>query len=231
MSHFRVAVLQTPDSPEFHELMAPYDENLEVEPRIDVTRDEAIRIARERIGEAKARIETGESRSRDENMVAHEGDADEDLLRWFADDYCNQDTDEYGNLLTTYNPNSKWDYYGEIETLTFDEWLASGSEYSEEELRKEWKVLSTRGDGLFNKRYYLDRYGDEDTFVKACMLPDGWAVVTPDGEWCEPGQVGWWGMDSSEPETWRKWVDGFHGRFVEPYDRDATTVVIVDCHI
>lgn len=230
MSHFRVAVFQTPTSPDVEMLMSPYDENIEVAPYIDMTCDEALARGREITAKAKERMDAGVGDKWDAKRAAHADDPDDELLDWLADWY-EQNRDGDGNFLTTYNPRSKWDYYSEIDTYTFDEWLRSGTDMTEEELRREWKVRSTRGDGFYSKEYYTKTYGDEDTFVKTCQLPDGWAVVTPDGKWHEPGKVGWWGMDSSTPDSHRDWVEHFHERFVEPYDPKATTVVMMDCHI
>lgn len=230
MSHYRVAVFQTPDSPDVDELMAPYSEHIEVEPYINMPREEALAEARKLAKEAKERIDAGDTDKWVRHCASHVDDDDEHLIDWYAE-WHGQEHDAEGNLLTTYNPKSKWDYYGEIETLAFDEWLASGTDATEEELRRDWKVFSTRGDGFYNKKYYLVTYGDEDSFVKDCQLPAGWAVVTPDGEWHEPGKVGWFGVDDSTEESRRDWRDHFHERFVEPYDPKSTTVVILDCHI
>lgn len=230
MSHYRVAVLQTPDSPDVDELMAPYSEHIEVEPYVDMPRAEVIAEARKRTAEAKVRVDAGSNDRWDRHCAVHADDDEESLIDWYAD-WCGSERDEEGNLLTTYNPKSKWDYYGEVDNFTFEEWLASGTDQTEEELRRDWKVCSTQGDGFWSKKYYQDFYGDEDSFVKDCQLPAGWAVVTPDGEWHEPGQVGWFGVNDSTDESRRDWRDHFYERFVEPYDPKTTTVILMDCHI
>lgn len=233
MSHFGVAVLQTPTSPDIYEMLAPYDEDLEVEPYVNQTKAEALAYCRQRIADAARRAEEGGGQydSFDPLFLAHADDDDEPLHEWYAKEFCNAETDEEGNILTTYNPQSKYDYYSEIETLGFYEWLASGAKESDEELRHQWEIFSTRGDGFFTKQYYTDRYGSEDIFIKAQRLPQGWAVVTPDGEWHEPGRVIWFGMDTSTAESYADWVDHFDERFVKPYEDETVTVVMLDCHI
>lgn len=230
MSHYRMAVLQTPTSPDLEDLMAPYSEHIRVEPYVVMTRSEALAEARKAIDEAKARIAEGHTDEWTQAQAAHDGEKEEDILLWYSE-WCGYGVDDDASFTSTYNPKSKWDYYGEIETLTFDEWLRSGTDMTDEELRREWKVLSTRGDGWYGKQYYNETYGDEDFFVKSCHIPTGWGVVTPDGEWHEPGRVGWFATDDSTQESRRDWVEHFHERFVEPYDPKTTTVVIVDCHI
>lgn len=142
-----------------------------------------------------------------------------------------KEPDADGNFLTTRNPDARWDYYCEERTVPFPEWLASGTDMTEEELRDEWRRLVTQGSLLWTGRYYLDRYGDEGTFVRYCMLPDGLAVVTPDGEWHEPGRVGFFACDDATVETIRDWVRRFDELLVEPYDLPGTTVTMLDCHI
>lgn len=230
MSHYRVAVYQTEASSALDTLMAPYSEHLEVEPYIDMTCEEAIEAARQRIAESQRRIDDGYGTEYSNIVASHANDEDDALLDWYAE-WCGVERDENGNFLSTYNPKSKYDYYGEIETLAMGEWLATGAEEEEDELRREWKVLSTKGDGFYNKLYYLHRYGDEDLFVKACRLPVGWAVVTPDGEWHEPGKVGWFGTDDATTESYRDWVEHFEERFVKPYEGEGVSVTILDCHI
>ena len=230
MSHFRMAVIIPDDSVDLHELMAPYDENIRVEPYVYLTRAEALEEARGKIAEAAKRIDEGTGDTYDRQLASHADDDDDALIAWYADRWCERERDADDNLLSTYNPDSKWDYYGEIETLTLKEWAESGRDETEEELRKDWRKLSSRGDGFWSAAYYKENYGDEDTFVKSCLLPAGWGVVTPDGAWHAPGDVGWFGMDDATAQSRREWAETFHEKFIEPYDPEAK-VVIVDCHI
>jgi hypothetical protein len=55
----------------------------------------------------------------------------------------------------------------------------------------------------------------------------GFAVVTPDGEWHEKGEMGWFGISSCEvdPEDWKEAV-----RVLLTLNKDCN-MVVVDCHI
>ena len=152
MTHYRVAVIQTPDSPDVDTLMAPYNENMRVAPYIDMTRAEVIERGREKISEVRERL--GEMPDSDywRQFAALDGADDEAVYRQMADYYGN-DADEEGNLLSTYNPDSKWDYYTVIEKVSFVDWLASGADDSDEELRAEWDKLSIR----LTERFLLNR--------------------------------------------------------------------------
>jgi hypothetical protein len=230
MSHFRMAVIRTETSPSVETLLDPYSENKRVSPYVDITKDEMLIRLTDEIARIRDAIDDGHVSRYNEELMAHANDDSETLLAWYAE-RGGYERDEDGNFLTTYNPNSKYDYFSEIETIPLAEWETCTTDATEEELRNEWREFSTKGDGFYNSRYYLERYGDEDTYVKVCLLPVGWGVVTPDGEWHEPGQVGWFGTDDSTAESIRDWVNLFHERFIEPYNRDGVTVTILDCHI
>lgn len=94
MSHYTVAVFHRKDQ-DIGDLLAPYDENISVAPYVRFTREEAIRYCRENW--------------RQEFL---DGKTDEDLWKSVAEDYDNR-TDAAGNIYSTYNPNSKWDWYQE----------------------------------------------------------------------------------------------------------------------
>lgn len=56
------------------------------------------------------------------------------------------------------------------------------------------------------------------------------AVVTPDGEWHEQGEMSWWGLSSETDEEALGQLRGFRGRFLDTADSDWA-VTVVDCHI
>ena len=42
--------------------------------------------------------------------------------------------------------------------------------------------------------------------------------MTPDGEWHEQGEMGWWGLSSETDEEALGWLRGFRGRFLDTAD-------------
>ena len=231
MTHYSVAVITPPDSKSVDTLIAPYYEGLEVDPYVDQTKSEYIAKWRERIEKAVEQLsKTPDSDSAYlHELVSHDKDDDEALYAW-AVVFDDADVDQDGNVLTTYNPDSKYDYYLLIGKMTMRQWLDK-DRTDESKLRDSWRKYSTEGDGFWKPEYYISSYGDEDTYVKYCSLPLAWAVVTPDGTWHEPGAVGWFGTDTATADTRRQWADKFHEKFVEPYDLDETHVFMLDCHI
>jgi len=77
-----------------------------------------------------------------------------------------------GSYETTYNPNSKWDWY----------------------------QVGGRWDGMISKDNYLPvseyilKLKEENIGM--------FALVTPEGEWIEKGKMGWWAIVSDRNENW-----------------------------
>lgn len=105
MSHFTVAVI-TDDENKLEEMLEPYNEELEVTPYINKAKAELIESAKE-IRERCLRKSTTELDDWDKKYI--NAKTDEELYNAIKD----EDTqyDENGNELSTYNPQSKWDYW------------------------------------------------------------------------------------------------------------------------
>lgn len=213
MSHFAVLVV----GEDIDGQLAPYDEDITVEPYIRNTRQELIENNRkdiermrdglyaEYLADPVAYLEeskhnqnhcfyfvSGEFAAKlewnDEELYA-------DAIKWLSP----SDLDAEGNELSTYNPKSKWDWYqvggrwdGALPTK-------DGKEVSE----------TTIGDLALDSFKY--------TFA-----------VVKEGEWYEKGEMGWFGMASNEKET-DEWFDEFR-RLLSDLPPE-TVVTIVDLHI
>lgn len=107
MSHFAVAVF-TDGKKSVGELLAPYDENINVATYIELTKQQMIDKALDRKKNYKERRDKGEDIS-DWMLEYINANTDEELYQCEYDsDYS---YDEDGNQLSTYNPNSKWDWW------------------------------------------------------------------------------------------------------------------------
>ena len=190
-----------------------YDENMEVEPYIRYTKDEAIDEVKRRHAQSyenalealKKKNLNSESyeyfqKIIDKGLFISWEDAWEEVKKWGYE----IDSDE--NLLSTYNPDSKWDWYS----------------------------VGGRWDGFL---HYKDADpGFEETNVAYIHELDmdylfehiPFCFVTEDGEWIEKGEMGWWCSVSNEKseETWKQqFVD-----YVKSLDADCL-VTVVDFHI
>lgn len=86
-----------------------------------------------------------------------------------------------------------------------------------------------RNHPFWSPEYYRKEYGTAEAYADAQAKFWMRAVVTPDGEWHEVGEMGWFACSSETAEELHEWIKGFHDRFVEPYANCHMTVV--DCHI
>ena len=216
MSHFAVYVFKKRGC-STDDLLAPFDENITMEPYIEYTKEQAIKKVRKEIEEYKngtyaKYLADKEKYKKDCDNPAHldylenifpqkllwtDEQCYEDQARWYRDEGM---IDADGNLLSTYNPKSKWDWYdiggrwsGGLKTIN-----------------------GTKTDGDFV--YMID--WTETT------IP--FAFITPDGEWHERGEMGWWAIVSNEKEP-QDWEDEFR-QFVNTLDDDIY-VTLIDCHI
>ena len=93
MSHYAVLVIHKEDQ-DIEELLAPYSVHLKVEPYLKYTVDEAIAYIKEHYVPYNDYLKDY---------------ADRHLIDWFAENYGL--LIKQGGLYSTYNPNSKWDWY------------------------------------------------------------------------------------------------------------------------
>lgn len=127
MSHFAVAVFTKPNGATVDELLAPYYEGIEYDPYVKYTKEEAIAKVRKEIEEYKngtyAKYLSDTKKYEEEctnkqhidylknEFPKHLTWTDEECYQYEAGWYKEDMIDEEGNLLSTYNPNSKWDWY------------------------------------------------------------------------------------------------------------------------
>lgn len=232
MSHYTVAVFHRKDQ-DIDEMLAPYSENLQVEPYISFTRQEAIDYVRK-------------------NYQGYQDRTDEECWQLMADDAGEGMTDADGNILTTYNPLSKWDWYS--EGGRWGGFLKVGHQHKDEARVKDidfsmnreayedalhfWDVAVDHKPAepgeeyslFYKEEYYREYYGDRETYARHQAQFSTFAVVTPDGEWHEKGQMGWFGCSGETAEEAKDWEEHYKERFIDTADPNWY-VTIVDCHI
>ncbi len=254
MSHFTVLVITKKDGPDVDELLAPYDENISVEPYIGRTKAEMIADAKKSKENIENRIKEDPKYKVDEWAKKYlEATTDEEFYQTQV--YEDSEYDKDGNELSTYNPKSKWDWYsiggrwdGELKTKSgeyVNECFASELDISidKEAYNKAirfWEVIveeqplkenESKDDfrTFWNKNYYTSKYADKYAYAKSVASFRTYAFVTPDGEWHEPGQMGWFGCSSDDAESNMKYDEEFEELLENLEDTDE--LHIVDCHI
>ena len=203
MSHFTVAVIHDAKQ-DIDMMLAPYSEELGIHYYYDADLEE------EYTYNPSAKWDWYSIGGRWDGLLKVK---DECIDKYDGCDYVNEapisdidfslDPDEYDRALAV------WDY---IMDGTWDEEERGAPPFT-----------------LYNKEYYLEYYGDRETYARSCAEFGTFAVMTPDGTWFEKGEMGWWGLSSVTPEESRKWDSSYYANFIKPYEDKVIT--IVDCHI
>jgi hypothetical protein len=82
--------------------------------------------------------------------------------------------------------------------------------------------------GLFNRRYFLERYKTKEQYVKEMQRTVPWAFITPDGEWHSAGTVGWFACSDEDADS----ADRYYAEWEAYINSDDNPYVnLVDCHI
>lgn len=213
MSHFTVLVMfeERPADLEYSlaAVLDRYDENREVQPYIESTREQAVQNEREDIANYRDRTYaeyTADPAAYREKYGYNPAHIDyvskefpaEVLPLLEADDEAvfkhvtrfdePGDRDAEGNKWSRYNPDSKWDW-----------WVIGGR----------WDNAALPGN-----------MGSVQDVAKPTF-----AVITPDGEWHEKGHMGWFAMVSEEKDDWPEQFAALVRENKEAFG------VVIDAHI
>lgn len=183
--------------------LAPYDENTEVDAYVSESRDEIL-------AEIAASDYEKDTRPTDPT----------ELIRWWRGDHIQFNED--GDPLTTYNPDSKWD------------WWQIGGRWN-----GYWTFVSAESSApVAGCRSWTNEHEDTPTLatnsgrvaeIAAETMRPTWAAVDLDGTWNEKAKMGWFGLsdatDDSE-EAWRR----EYSKWIAALPKD-TWIVLLDCHI
>lgn len=85
---------------------------------------------------------------------------------------------------------------------------------------------------FYTKEYLKKLYGDKETYALRNSTFSTYSILTPDGEWLEPGTMGWFGISSATENEEREWYKSYQSiikKFAE--ENPDYVVTLVDCHI
>jgi len=198
MSHFNCLVIHKEEQ-DIEELMASYSEELKVKPYIRETKDKcyeeylrAQRDARNKPNSFFARKQKEET-----NII---GMSFEEFKKWYWGE--NRIWDKEGNLLTTNNPNGRWDYFN---------------------IGRVWEDFLLKKDGIGCNNCLITKVDWKKPIIT-------YAVVTPDGKWHSKGKMLWFGIGDETGEQGRNWDLNFYDHIIKPYLSNEFFVTILDCH-
>lgn len=262
MSHFSVLVI-TKDKPSesmIDELLFPFDENRSVPLYVQATKEEMIKNKKEEILNAKKMYEEylknpAESnfnvdyyKAKFEPFVEIAENDDEVALYLQAIEYLEEDDlNENGDRISTYNPDSKWDWYqigGRFSDvlpencIQVKDFPVPDNTITEEKLKEMYPeeyqryidTLSGKELSFYNIKYLKSRYPTFKSYMQYELCPTTFAVIDISGEWHEAGTMGYFGMSSATPEDEINWEEHFYDRFIKDLPKDYW-LTLVDCHI
>jgi len=232
MSHSVVAVIfpkdMKVDQENLAKIMGPFDENKETPRYMKHTKKELIEKEKKKFEEylqgdlyqafckdPKKYITDCESKNHINYLIFEIPEQKNwSEQRWYDHAirfYEKENIDEDGNVYSTYNPLSKWDWYrvgGRWDGAMVDN-----------------KQTSENG---FNFDDMHETFENNSCFVR--QIKKDWtpfAIIAPDGKWHEKGEMGWWGIVDNEKEE-NKWDEEALKIFSAYPDN---MVVSVDVHI
>lgn len=269
--HFAVMVV-TKDG-DIDTALEPFDEQLRVEPYVDRTKDEAMKDACDEVkryvkylkeaydsqkkyyiapwpvvederNEYVHRIPTREDVENSRKLLELD---DDEKYKWYIAEYADEGVDADGNILTTYNPNSQWDWYviggrwanmlrlkeggrtnsAKVSDIDFD---PDVNAYAHS--KRFWEVyvdgkpleegeLEENFKAFSSPEWFRNTYHDAETYATVQAEFTTFAVLDIDGNWHEKG----WSAEGND-----EWVKTYHDKFIANLSSDDV-VTIVDCHI
>ena len=84
-------------------------------------------------------------------------------------------------------------------------------------------------ESFYTPEYYKQLYGSKEDYAKEKACFSTWAFVTPEGEWYQKGDMGWWATHNGTAESFRNFSEAFE-RILSECDPEWY-ITVVDCHI
>ena len=226
--------------------LSPFYEELDVEPYLDTTRQEV--------------------EDKFNQVVNYDGEDEWYLkLKEKYKDFSLEDfaTEFYGaglteeGIMSTYNPNSKWDWYviggrwagclkkkgekaSKESVSNYDddknsytkikdiEFVEEISEEKRKALKEKYAELIEKG-SFYTAEYYKEKYPTYEDYEKDSITFTTYALLTSDGKWHEPGKMGWFGCNSAKPEDEARFKTNYNELIAK--ENPENYFVLVDCHI
>lgn len=253
MSHYLVAVLVSNEEPvrdvmyHVENTLAPFDESLEVAPYVRWNKDILIQEQELSFEKIKANILTYA-------YEQSEATSEEEAIQWFYQNtpfkqdprpmtLCYRDV--VYEAISDYLPNlptgeALWDIISDPENFFYAsiiDQLEDGVYYSEYNPNSKWDWYSIGGrwedliveEAVANPDFYRANGFTTLNELNVPLETFTYALVDLDGNWREPGEMGWFGCSSSTPESKEAHRASIR-EYLDTLSPD-TWVCFVDCHI
>ncbi len=272
MSHFTVGVILK-DINKLKDILEPFNENIEVPEYVEYTKEQLIAKSKKEIEDYKNGIYAeylNDVKSYEEKYKENEGHIDylknefPLKLKWSDEEHYQneikwvdkENIGPQGEMISTYNPKSKWDWWvlggrwkddirfknggrgdwGLIKDIDFsldqtiyDKSIRYWEVVVEKQLLKEHENEKDFS-SYYKESYYIDQYGTKENYARIHATFRTFALITLDGEWHEKGKMGWFGIDDSTKESQELYLDFFQKEMSKEENQDCY-LAVVDCHI
>ncbi len=84
-------------------------------------------------------------------------------------------------------------------------------------------------ESYWKPEYFIEQYHDKETYARSVSEFSVWALVTPDGEWHEQGEMGWFGFSNATFDSRKSFMEQLQQALVA--GDPELYITIVDCHI
>lgn len=230
MSHYTCLVFTDEDTT-VESLLEPFDENAEVPHYI--SREELIQDRRKSFERYRDTTyaeylanpnEYLKKYGRNEAHIKYITKEFPERFSWTDDDFYREATKYYeesqiqedGSVYSTYNPNSKWD------------WYAYGGRWGDGLKLK--PTCERASDYEDPNEAFCDDAVVEDLDIDNMNDFHTYAVLTPDGEWHAPGEMGWFACSSETEDEYDVWSREYKSKFLDSA-QPHWHVYLMDLHI
>lgn len=275
MSHFPVAVLTKPGGKSLEELMAEFNINTEVPPYVLYTKEQFITKSRSELmaqlryykdkynrEQAKPKITYGDTayvKCLEDQIIELENClelSDEEFYQDRIKTVLNSKIGANGEILSTRNPNGKWDYYmigGQYDgMLSLKNGLLANTAYVTDvdfttldnekyarsilwwEINIDGRKPKPNEEQLLgpvypSKEFFVDRFKTKENYARIKATFSTYAVVTPDGIWYEMFKNEILSTSKSEEDVYQ-WIENYYMLFIKPAESNWI-ITIVDCYV
>lgn len=255
MSHYVVAVFMD-EKTTIEDLLEPFDENIEVEKYVYRTKKEQIDYGKEEI---KYNLKMYKEYMKDKKKFRREHRLqcvrfvkkiprmkkwdDEKIYKYSIRYYSSDEIGKNGEIYSTYNKDAKWDWYdigGRWKNMLIDKYGNKTNSLMVKDI--DWKAMQKEIEEYLipykeyiensrcQKEELLKKYPNEEVYKNKKTKFSTYAALMPNGEWIEPGEMGWWGMSNASNEQLNEFYDNYEENILKKVDENWR-LTIVDCHI
>ncbi|AXF52102.1 MAG: hypothetical protein [Podoviridae sp. ctcf755] len=269
MSHFVVGVIV--DKPELRlvdEALAPFDENIKVPKYVEYTKEQLIEKGKKEFEQYKNTtykefLENPDEYEKNCTNKQHIKYLKEEFpkqFEWTDEDFYKEEIHWYepneigknGEVYSTYNPKSKWDWYNICPKETTHRYISATEDnafyqikdfprINQEEYLKAIRFWEVEIDGqplkegeepFFNhikKEWYLKTFKNKEMFANVARINHPYALLF-NGEWFEKGKIYGFGFSDETSESLGNYLQLWNRIINDPKNQDKY-IALVNCHI